>query len=94
MAKFSGDFDLSANFNINKAAPVDTRTVVDSVADLTTSSVWENSDGDIFVYDGLTTAVKGDGVYMLSNSTAAPANWVWTKIGGDAAMSLVDLDEV
>lgn len=93
MAREKGLFQFSGNFEVTKAAPLDTRTVVDTLAELTVSDTWK-VDGKVWLYDGIVVAVKENkGLYMLTGMAADPTAYSsldnWNRI--DASAAHIDL---
>lgn len=80
MGRIKGLSSFSANFDILMAAPIDSRSVVDTVADLNNPETWKGNDGNTYLYAGLLVAVLEDkSVYMLID----PDNLVWEKLKGE-----------
>lgn len=80
MGRIKGLSSFSANFDILMAAPIDSRSVVDTVADLSNPEIWKSNDGNTYLYAGLLVAVLEDkSVYMLVD----PTNLVWEKLKGE-----------
>ena len=93
MAREKGLFQFSGNFEATKAAPLDTRTVVDTLAELTVSDTWK-VDGKVWLYDGIVVAVKeNNGLYMLSGMSADATAYSsldnWKRV--DASAAKIDL---
>ena len=82
MARDTGTFDFSANFEVKKEGTLDARQLVDNFADLLNFTINDN-----FIPDGFTVAVKGvntpteRGIYQCidRNNLSNPDNW--DKIG-------------
>ena len=80
MGRIRGLSSFSANFDILMAAPIDSRSVVDTVADLSNPEIWKSNDGNAYLYAGLLVAVLEDkSVYMLVD----PTNLTWEKLKGE-----------
>ena len=60
MARYKGIFKAAANYEPQIAAPFDARMLVDAKADLTDRSIWQQSNGDVWVYSGMIVAVAND----------------------------------
>ena len=96
MTTYTGNGTLSGNYFINKAAPFDTRTVVNNVAYLTNSTFNE------VVFKGMIVSVVSDansennGLWFKNNdwtSTPQASDWTRLKLGSDAALAeLIDAD--
>lgn len=95
MSRQIGDALFSANFEVRKAEPLDSRTIVDAKADLTLLATWNKGDGNAYVYKGMPVAVVADatpannGIYWLKDEDYTDiANW--EKVGADSdALELV-----
>lgn len=90
MAKATGQFAFSGNFDVQAAAPIDTRVTVETVADLTNAEVWKAPDGGVYLYKGLTVSVQETGdVYVLTDysydasNTDNPFTSTWSKVGSE-----------
>lgn len=57
MSRPTGSFETNKNYNVSIRKPLDTRSVVTDYNDLTTSSIWKNSNGASVVYNGMMVAV-------------------------------------
>lgn len=80
MGRVRGLSSFSSNFDILMAAAIDSRTVVDTKADLTDPNTFVANDGNIYLYKGLIVAVVNDttnnGLYMLNGEDHTdPNNW-------------------
>lgn len=85
MARTKGLVPCSINFEVNKTAPLDSRTVIDSFAELTLAETWLDG-GKVWLYDGLCVAVKDNkNVYMLVGQEADPTAYTkienWHQVG-------------
>lgn len=79
MAKsYNGEINLPSSLNIQKTKPLDTRTVVDSVDDLTSIE---------FPYPGLIVNIKGTNqIYVLTKvdeSDGSTTKDMWQPVGAD-----------
>lgn len=95
MARIKGLVPCSVNFEVNKTAPLDSRTVIDSLSELTLTETWA-VDGKVWLYDGLVVAVKeNNSLYMLSGQEADATAYSdlanWHQIDATAAkIELID----
>lgn len=84
MGRINGLSNFSANFEILMAAPIDSRSVVATVADLSNPETWKSNDGNTYLYAGLLVAVlENKSVYMLID----PANLTWERLKGEGGTS-------
>lgn len=82
MARYKGTFAVSANYEPLVAAPFDARQLVETKADLTSTSTWVRADGSFWTYPGMVVSVAQDinpdnnGIYVLINEDfTLDANW-------------------
>ena len=60
MARQQGVANVAFDFEVQSSSPLDTRTRVDNIADLTNTATWQSNDGGVYLYEGLK-------VYVLEN---------------------------
>lgn len=94
MARIPGLVNCSVNFEVFKTAPLDARTVVDTVLELTQLDTWADESNKVWLYDGLVVAVKeNNGLYVLSGQDENPLAYSdeanWHRI--DAAAAKIDV---
>ena len=79
MARQRGTLDLGSNIEPNMSAPLDARTVVQQLTDLTTQGTFT------YWYAGMRVSVLSESkVYLLTGSDPTdPENWVALSKGGD-----------
>ena len=88
MARNKGTFNFSANLEPKVQAPLDARTVVDTVAELTQTATWQDTNGDVWLFDGLVVSIAKTGeLYMLTNKSAYTSVASWKRIDGGGAES-------
>lgn len=85
MARQKGTLGLSSNIEPSASAPLDARTVVPTLADLTTEGNFP------YAYNGMIVSVQATGeAYMLIDATLPTAALSWKKVGdgggGDAEL--------
>lgn len=88
MARNKGTFNFSANLEPKVQAPLDARTVVDTVAELTQAATWQDTNGDVWLFDGLVVSIAQTGeLYMLTDKAAYTSAASWKRIDGGGAES-------
>ena len=82
MSREKGIANFSANFEVQKAAPLDARMLVGVKSDLTALSTWIANDGSTYAYQGMVVSVANDptvannGVYRLTSlPLSSSSNW-------------------
>ena len=81
MARNKGTFNFSANLEPKVQAPLDARTVVDTVAELTQAATWQDANNDVWLFDGLVVSVAQTGeLYMLTAKDAYTSAASWKRI--------------
>lgn len=96
MARIKGQANYASNFEVLKQAPLDSRTVVSDSEDLIKAATWQDADGDVWLYDGLTVTVpKGNkaSVYVLVNKDEYTEAASWVELGADNASSISTITE-
>jgi len=98
MAREKGTVSFSANFEAQKAAPIDARMLVDTKADLISPTTWTANDGSIYAYLGMVVSVHSDstpannGVYQLTTLPYTIAgNWIQLGSGSSDHSTLTNL---
>lgn len=85
MAREKGIFHISANYEAQKAAPLDARQLVEAKADLLLPETW-TVNNIAWIYDGMIVAVSRDvnnennGIYMLTDSRNYTKESSWQKM--------------
>jgi len=92
MSREKGTASYSANFEAEKAAPIDARMIVGTQADLFLEATWTANDGGVYVYKGMIVCVHSDatesnnGLYRLNNVDYTNSNnWIYVGSGGGPA---------
>lgn len=98
MARNRGIFNFSANLEVKKNAPLDSRVVVDTLIELTKTSTWADSDNKVWLYDGIVVSVRANhGLYMLTNYDAVTAPTAYTDsnnwVAVDASAAKTDVTD-
>ena len=96
MARNRGLFNFSANLEVKKNAPLDSRVVVDTLLELTETSTWADSDNKVWLYNGIVVSViENQGLYMLTNYDAATNPTAYTEadnwVAVDASAAHIDV---
>ena len=87
MARKTGQFDYPYNYEVKLTAPLDSRALVDTVDSLTNSTTWADSDGGIYIYNGLLVSVtENNSVYMLTDADNYTNIESWKKINDDTVV--------
>lgn len=98
MARNRGIFNFSANLEVKKNAPLDSRVVVGTLLELTETSTWADSDNKVWLYDGIVVSVlENHGLYMLTNYDAVTAPTAYTDssnwVAVDASAAKTDITD-
>ena len=98
MVRNRGIFNFSANLEVKKNAPLDSRVVVDTLIELTETSTWADSDNKVWLYDGIVVSVRENhGLYMLTNYDAVTAPTAYTNsnnwVAVDASAAKTDVTD-
>lgn len=98
MARNRGIFNFSANLEVKKNAPLDSRVVVDTLIELTETSTWADSNNKVWLYDGIVVSVRENhGLYMLTNYDAVTAPTAYTDsnnwVAVDASAAKTDVTD-
>lgn len=88
MARGKNTFSLAAGFNITGQQPIDSRLVVDNVADLYLADTWSG----VGLYNGLVVAIKSTGsLFVLKDRDNFSNTASWVAVGGDVSADLTAL---
>lgn len=99
MARIKGQANYASNFEVLKQAPLDSRTVVSEVGDLTKIATWQDADGNVWLYDGLIVVVpnadnaNAPEVYVLKDKDNYGRPDAWLKLGADNASEVAAIQE-
>ena len=86
MSREKGTVSFSANFEAEKAAPIDARMIVDVKSDLIETVTWQANDGYVYTYRGMIVSVHSDpdpsanGLYRLCDDNFQDIN-NWELLG-------------
>lgn len=89
-----GTSNYSGNFEVKFVEPIDSRSRVQTKADLVDPSVWASSDGSRYLYDGMIVAVYADqtdennGIYRLKSASGYTNISNWEKIGSGSGHTI------
>ncbi len=84
----AGTFNFSGNLEPLIEAPLDARAVVTTVAALTSAATWTQTDGLVYLYQGMVVAVKENNtVYILTDKANYTSSSAWLRIDAGAAVS-------
>ena len=78
MSRDTGTFKFSGNFDVQKAAPIDNRSLVNSFSDLTKAETWKNAEGGYYTYIGMVVACKdrpGELYQLTASDYTLISNW-------------------
>lgn len=84
MSRNKGTFNFSANFEPLLKAPLDSRQVVNTYADLTDPSTWVDANGNVWLYNGAIVGVANDasttrnGIYILLDAANYTVGSSWS----------------
>lgn len=87
MSRDRGTFTFAANFEPLLRAPIDARQRVNTKADLTSPTTWDDGTGQYWLYAGMLVSVVSDstpsnnGLYYLTNHMFFTDPNMWVKIG-------------
>lgn len=78
---------FSGNWEVQLAKPLDDRTIVDYITDLTALSTWRGQDGNYYHYNSMQVTCKEDhNVYIYTGATGSVVDVVstdnWQVVGG------------
>lgn len=86
MGRNKGTFNFAANFEVLTKAPLDARLVVDTKANLTQTSIWQDGGGNAWLYKGIVVSVVSDpsttnnGLYFLTDENSYTNLNSWIKV--------------
>lgn len=94
-----GIFKLSGNFEIEYAGPIDSKSRLETKAELFLNATWENADGIKFIYNGMNVTVYADaidsnnGLYILLNKDLFGNENSWLHIRSVDGNSILSGDK-
>lgn len=93
MSKSKATFNFAGNFEVLKAAPLDTKVLVDNFADLTLTETWTTDDGGEYTYVGMVVACKDTPgkLFQLKDKDFTNAD-NWVSISGSSE-KISDLEQ-
>lgn len=103
MARELGAFNFSGSLEVKRTSPLDARTLVKSVSELTNKATWLDSDGNCWLYNGIiVTVTDEEGQYMLLNydptdsskATAYQVSSNWKRIDAKGATTTTVVDNL
>ena len=96
MARIKGQANYASNFEVLKQAPLDSRTVASEYSDLIKQTTWQDADGNVWLYNGLTVTVPRENkasVYVLVNKGKYTEAASWVELGADNASAIAAITE-
>lgn len=96
MARIKGQANYASNFEVLKQAPLDSRTVASEYSDLIKQTTWQDTDGNVWLYNGLTVTVPRENkasVYVLVNKGKYTEAASWVELGADNASAIAAITE-
>ena len=90
-----GTFPITANYELQVAAPFDARQLVKTKAALMDGDTWRQPDGNMYIYSGMLVMVIQDqdpsnnGAYILNNEIDYDLESSWTKLADTANIEAI-----
>lgn len=87
MSREKGTFNFSANLEVKKQGPLDARQTMISYAELIQAATWQDSDGKMYLFDGLIVPVTNGSekqVYMLIDAAKYNQTSAWLRVDAGA----------
>lgn len=100
MAREKGTFNFSANLEVKKQGPLDARQTMITYAELTQAATWQDENGKMYLFDGLTVPVTNGSekqYYMLINAAQYNQTASWKRIdagAADSGVKFIDLSSL
>lgn len=100
MAREKGTFNFSANLEVKKQGPLDARQSLITYAELTQAATWQDENGKMYLFDGLTVPVTNGSekqYYMLINAAQYNQTASWKRIdagAADSGVKFIDLSSL
>ena len=89
MARERGTFNFSASLEVKKQGALDARQVVQTYSELILEDTWVDSDGKVWLYDGLLVSIVESGkLYMLTDKDNYTSTSSWKEVDSSAAIQI------
>ena len=89
MARERGTFNFSASLEVKKQGALDARQVVQTYSELILKDTWVDSDGKVWLYDGLLVSIVESGkLYMLTDKDNYTSTSSWKEVDASAAIQI------
>ena len=89
MARERGTFNFSASLEVKKQGALDARQVVQTYSELILEDTWVDSDGKVWLYDGLLVSIVESGkLYMLTDKDNYTSTSSWKEVDASAAIQI------
>ena len=89
MARERGTFNFSASLEVKKQGALDARQVVQTYSELILKDTWVDSDGKVWLYDGLLVSIVESGkLYMLTDKDNYTSTSSWKEVDASSAIQI------
>lgn len=95
MAREKGTFNFSANLEVKKQGPLDARQSLITYTELTQAATWQDENGKMYLFDGLTVPVingEEKQYYMLIDAAKYNLPASWKRIDADTTREIKKYD--
>lgn len=92
MARERGTFNFSGSLEVKKEAPLDARQTLITYEELTQESTWADSDGKVWLFNGLVVPVIYNGkpaLFMLIDYYNYTSSFSWVRVDGNSKESVI-----